>query len=100
MRAHQQCGADRPARATMNIVTYASPVALQPPVYAIGLYKGTQSWANWRANRGGLLQAGATRESHCNEQAGRVLTSNKHALQRGSRMHASDSGFTVLSLPL
>ena len=43
----------------MNIVTYASPVALQPPVYAIGLYKDTQSWSNWRANRCGLLQAGA-----------------------------------------
>jgi hypothetical protein len=41
----------------MNIVTYASPVALQPPVYALGLYKDTQSWRNWRANGCGLLQA-------------------------------------------
>lgn len=43
-------------RPTMNIVTYASPVALQPPMYAIGLYKGTQSWTNWRETRSGLLQ--------------------------------------------
>ena len=47
----------------MNIVTYASPVALQPPVYAVGLYKDTQSWVNWRAHRRGLLQAGA--DVHC-----------------------------------
>jgi flavin reductase (DIM6/NTAB) family NADH-FMN oxidoreductase RutF len=40
----------------MNLVTYASPVALAPPVYAVGLYKGTQSWENWRASGKGLLQ--------------------------------------------
>ncbi len=49
----------------MNIVTYSSPVALAPLVYAVGLYKGTQSWENWRANGKGLLQAGA----HADEQA-------------------------------
>lgn len=43
----------------MNIVTYASPVALKPPVYAVGLYRNTQSWANWRETRSGVLQAGA-----------------------------------------
>ena len=53
------CSADASAQATMNIVTYASPVALQPPVYALGLYKFTQSWRNWRASGRGLLQAGA-----------------------------------------
>lgn len=68
--------ADASGRATMNLVTYASPVALQPPVYALGLYKGTQSWANWRATRRGLLQAGAVGVSCGKHRAGSACHEN------------------------
>ena len=43
----------------MNNVTYASPVALPSPVYALGLYRDTQSGRDRRAHGCGLLQAGA-----------------------------------------
>lgn len=76
--------ADESSRATMNIVTYASPVALQPPVYALGLYKSTQSAANWRVHRRGLLQAGAvgvTLLAPLTRQSGLILVlCRKHGL--------------------
>jgi hypothetical protein len=70
----------------MNVVTYASPVALQPPVYALGLYKDTQSWRNWRTHRRGLLQAGAADCSgpgHVHPQIQQVLT--RSTMRRTSR---------------
>jgi hypothetical protein len=44
------------APATLNLVTYASPVAIQPRSFALGLYLGTQSYANMRHHRRGVLQ--------------------------------------------
>jgi len=41
----------------MNILTYASPVSVQPDrVWAIGLYKGTQAHENFSARKEGVLQ--------------------------------------------
>ena len=48
--------------ATLNIVTYASPIAIQPVrKYALGLYVGTQSWQNVRATGRAALQVGCLR---------------------------------------
>ena len=46
------------ASPTMNLVTYASPISLQPRRYALGLYRGTLSWQNMLATRTGVLQVG------------------------------------------
>jgi hypothetical protein len=46
------------ASPTMNLVTYASPISLQPRRYALGLYRGTLSWQNMMATRTGVLQVG------------------------------------------
>lgn len=41
----------------MNIVTYASPVAIQPTrCYAVALYRDTLSWENMKKTRHGVLQ--------------------------------------------
>ncbi|KAG2482795.1 hypothetical protein HYH03_018285 [Edaphochlamys debaryana] len=40
----------------MNLVTYASPVAIKPRMYAIGLYLGTLSHENFRHHKRGVLQ--------------------------------------------
>jgi hypothetical protein len=41
----------------MNIITYASPVAISPKrLWSIGLYKKTQTFANWQVERAGVLQ--------------------------------------------
>lgn len=42
--------------ASLNIVTYASPVAVQPRTYALGLYVGTLSWESMLASGYGVLQ--------------------------------------------
>ncbi|PNH01371.1 hypothetical protein TSOC_012759 [Tetrabaena socialis] len=42
---------------SLNLVTYASPVAIQPDrLFALGLYLGTVSHANMKAQRRGVLQ--------------------------------------------
>jgi hypothetical protein len=47
---------------TLNIVTYASPIAIKPArKYAVGLYAGTLSWQNVRATGRGVLQVRAVR---------------------------------------
>lgn len=46
-------GGDAP---TANIVTYASPVSIQPRVIAAGLYRGTLSHENAMRDRRGILQ--------------------------------------------
>lgn len=44
-------------KANMNIVTYASPIAIQPQrKYALGLYIGTLSWENMHQTHKGVLQ--------------------------------------------
>lgn len=43
-------------RATMNVVTFAAPVAIQPRTYAVGLYLDTLTWDNVRRTRKGALQ--------------------------------------------
>lgn len=40
----------------MNLVTYAAPIALMPPMYAIGLYRDTLSWDNMLKCKHGVLQ--------------------------------------------
>ncbi|EFJ51497.1 hypothetical protein VOLCADRAFT_120449 [Volvox carteri f. nagariensis] len=44
-------------RGTLNLLTYASPIAIKPDrCFAIGLYLGTASYANMKAHRRGVLQ--------------------------------------------
>jgi len=42
--------------ATMNLVTFAAPVAIQPRTYAVGLYVDTLTWENVRRTGKGALQ--------------------------------------------
>lgn len=49
---------------TMNIVTYCAPMSIQPRTVALGLFKGTQSWENFLANKVGVLQVGASHIMH------------------------------------
>lgn len=42
--------------ATLNLVTYASPISINPPRYALGLYKDTLSRENMLATGIGVLQ--------------------------------------------
>ena len=42
--------------ATMNLVTFAAPVAIQPRTYAVGLYVDTLTWENVRRTGRGALQ--------------------------------------------
>jgi hypothetical protein len=46
---------------TLNLLTYASPVSLEPRTYALGLYHGTLSRENFLATGRGALQVGARR---------------------------------------
>lgn len=42
---------------TLNIVTYASPIAIQPDrMYALSLFKNTMSWKNMLQSKRGVLQ--------------------------------------------
>jgi flavin reductase (DIM6/NTAB) family NADH-FMN oxidoreductase RutF len=41
---------------TMNLVTYAAPISLEPRHFALGLFVGTLSWQNMLATRSGVLQ--------------------------------------------
>jgi hypothetical protein len=44
-------------RGSLNLVTYASPVAIKPDrCFAVGLYLGTLTHANMKAHRRGVLQ--------------------------------------------
>jgi len=53
------CGADGGSK-TLNIVTYASPIAIKPVrKYVVGLYVDTLSWQNVRATGRAVLQVGA-----------------------------------------
>lgn len=45
------------ATTTMNLVTYASPIAVRPRMFALGLYEGTLSRENMLATGHGTLQA-------------------------------------------
>ena len=46
-----------PSIPTMNILTYASPVGITPNrLWAISIYKKTQSWKNWQETQAGTLQ--------------------------------------------
>jgi hypothetical protein len=40
----------------MHLVTYGSPIALQPRKYAIGLFKTALSYQNFRETQQGVLQ--------------------------------------------
>jgi len=44
------------ADSTLSLVTYAAPISLKPRRYAVGLYVGTLSHANFLATGAGLLQ--------------------------------------------
>ena len=46
-------------RATMNLLTYASAVAIAPVrCYALGLFVGTVSWQNMKETGKGVMQVG------------------------------------------
>lgn len=49
---------------TMNLVTYAAPIALQPPMYALGLYHDTLSRDNMLSHKHGVLQILAEQHAH------------------------------------
>ncbi|GLI62204.1 hypothetical protein VaNZ11_004774 [Volvox africanus] len=56
-------GTDAPTGPTLNLLTYACPVAIKPDrCFAIGLYLGTVSHDNMKAHRRGVLQV--LRPSH------------------------------------
>lgn len=40
----------------MNIITYITPVSMNPKHYIIALYHNTQSLANWQVTHRGILQ--------------------------------------------
>ena len=40
----------------MNIMTYVTPVSMQPKHYIIAVYRDTQSLTNWQADHSGILQ--------------------------------------------
>jgi hypothetical protein len=42
--------------ATLNLITYAAPISLQPRRYALGLYLGTLSHENFKLTKRGVLQ--------------------------------------------
>lgn len=57
MYSLSSCGAGGAGR-TMNIVTYASPIAIKPArKYVVGLYVETLSWRNVKETGRCVLQA-------------------------------------------
>jgi hypothetical protein len=88
-------------RATLNLVTYASPIAIQPArKFVLGLYVGTASWANVRAERRAVLQL--LRERHgalvplLGKQSGRDIDKPAALQERGFEL-ADAFGLPVLA---
>jgi flavin reductase (DIM6/NTAB) family NADH-FMN oxidoreductase RutF len=48
--------AGKSGKPSMNLVTYCSPMSINPRTVCLGLYKGTQSWENFLEHRCGVLQ--------------------------------------------
>lgn len=51
------------SRATMNLLTYGSPVSIEPRYFALGLLRGTLSWENMLSSGDGVLQVLAKEHS-------------------------------------
>ena len=83
---------DAHTQPNMNILTYASPVAIRPHrLWAISLYRKTATYDNWRSARTGILQHLATHHAPLTQTLGG--TSAKTASPRAKADACAELGF-------
>ncbi|KAG1662946.1 hypothetical protein FOA52_006699 [Chlamydomonas sp. UWO 241] len=85
----------------MNLVTYAAPVSIKPRRYALGLYLGTLSHANFKQTGRGLLQVLRARHAPLfnllGKTSGRDVDKLAAIKESGFSVQAHASGLHVLS---
>lgn len=75
---------------TMNLVTYMSAMSIEPRTISIGLYRGTQSWANFLDTRKGVIQVLRKKHMPLFELLGKT---SGRAVDKAAA--AQDAGFAV-----